>query len=127
TLQRNQFGFTVGGPIVKNRLFFFADYEGFRQLQRALNYDTLPTAAQRSGILPSTVTNPLTGAVYPANTPIPASSITPFAARVLADLPPTNLAGASNNYQALLLTRDYADKYDAKIDAQINSRMTGFL
>src|SRR3954468_3760190 len=43
TLQRNQFGFTVGGPIVKNRLFFFGDYEGFRQLQRTLNYASLPT------------------------------------------------------------------------------------
>jgi hypothetical protein len=127
TLQRNQFGGSVGGPFVKNRLFFFADYEGFRQLQRVLNFDSLPTAAERAGTLPVSVTNPLTGAVYAAGTTIPLSTINPFAFRVLNDLPATNLAGASNNYEALLLTRDYADKYDAKIDAQLNSTMTAFV
>ncbi|MBE7157671.1 MAG: carboxypeptidase regulatory-like domain-containing protein, partial [Rhodospirillales bacterium] len=124
TLQRNQFGGTVGGPIARNRLFFFADYEGFRQLQRTLNFDTLPTNAERNGILPVSVTNPLTGASYAAGSTIP---INPFAAQILNALPSPNLAGSSNNYEALLLTRDYADKYDAKIDAQINDRMTAFL
>ena len=41
-LQRNQFGATIGGPIIKNKLFFFGDYEGFRQLQRYLNFDSIP-------------------------------------------------------------------------------------
>ncbi|HTS29829.1 MAG TPA: TonB-dependent receptor, partial [Bryobacteraceae bacterium] len=71
TLQRNQFGTTIGGPFVKNKLFFFADYEGFRQLQRYLNFDSIPSMTDRQGILPVTVANPLTGAVYPANTQIP--------------------------------------------------------
>ena len=44
TLQRNQFGATIGGPIIKNKLFFFGDYEGFRQLQRYLNFDSIPSA-----------------------------------------------------------------------------------
>ena len=43
TLQRNQFGATIGGPIIKNKLFFFGDYEGYRQLQRYLNFDSIPT------------------------------------------------------------------------------------
>jgi hypothetical protein len=127
TLQRNQFGGTIGGPFIKNRLFFFTDYEGYRSLQRSLNYASLPTLADRAGILPNRVYNPLTGVSYPANTPIPASAITPFAQQVLNALPAPNLPGRPNNYQALLLTRDYYDKYDAKIDGQINSRMTGFL
>ena len=127
TLQRNQFGGTIGGPFIKNRLFFFADYEGFRQLQRALNYDSLPTLAERSGVLPVSVQNPLTGASYAAGSQIPVTALNPFAAQVLNGLPAPNGSGVSNNYLATLLTRDYGDKYDAKIDGQINERMTGFL
>ena len=127
TLQRNQFGATVGGPIVKNKLFFFADYEGFRQLQRYLNFDSIPSMTDRQGILPVSVVDPLTNVVYPANTQIPVAQLNPFAAAVLAGLPPTNGPGRSNNDEALLLIRDYGDKFDAKLDGQINDRMTAFL
>jgi hypothetical protein len=53
----------------------------------------------------------------------------PIAAAVLAALPATNTNGTSlsNNYEALLLIRDYSDKYDAKLDYQINDKMTMFL
>jgi hypothetical protein len=127
TLQRNQFGATVGGPIVRNKLFFFADYEGYRQLQRYLNFDSIPDATDRQGILPVSVVDPLNGVVYPANTQIPIAQLNPFAATVLSQLPPTNGPGRSNNDEALLLIRDYGDKFDAKLDGQINDRMTAFL
>lgn len=124
-LQRNQFGLTIGGPIIKNRLFFFGDYEGFRQLAKGLNFDTLPNLTDRSGILPVAVVNPLTGTVYAAGTQIPMTS---FARQVLSALPaPTSGPARGNDYAQLLLSRDYSDKYDAKVDGQINSRMTSFL
>jgi hypothetical protein len=124
SLQRNQFGTTIGGPIVKNKLFFFADYEGFRNLQKTLNFDSIPTLTDRSGVLPVAVVNPQTGTVYAAGTPIP---MTVFAQKVLSQLPAPNGAGRPNDYQALLLVRDYSDKYDVKLDDQINSKMSAYL
>src|SRR5215467_9997424 len=49
--KRNQFGGAVGGPIIKNRTFFFADYEGIRQSKGITAFDTVPSAATRAGNL----------------------------------------------------------------------------
>ena len=86
-LHRNQFGGTFGGPIIKNKVFFFTDYEGYRQLLHYNNFDTIPTVNDRNGILPVPVVDPLTGVVYKANTPIPIATLNPFAAAVLNQLP----------------------------------------
>ncbi|MGH9562239.1 MAG: carboxypeptidase-like regulatory domain-containing protein, partial [Terracidiphilus sp.] len=66
TFNRNQFGANSGGPILKDRLFFFLDYEGFRQTLRPLYVYTLPTQNEINGILVVPVVNPITGATYPA-------------------------------------------------------------
>jgi len=49
--KRNQFGGTIGGPIVKNHTFFFADYEGIRQSKGITTVATVPSAAARAGNL----------------------------------------------------------------------------
>jgi hypothetical protein len=129
TLQRNQFGATLGGPLIKNRLFFFVDYEGQRQLQNYLNFDTIPTLNDRSGILPVTVRDPLTGEVFKAGTQIPIATLNPFAAQVLNALPAPDNNGTSrsNDDEALLPLRDYYDKYDAKLDDHLSDKMSLFL
>lgn len=127
TLQRNQFGMTVGGPFVKNRVFFFGDYEGFRELSKTLQFGSIPSLSDRAGTLPVAVWNPLTGVVYPANTSIPVSATSSFARKVLADLPDPTGLGRSNNLQDLLLDRNYTDKFDGRVDGQLNSNVAGFL
>ncbi len=94
-LRRNQYGGVLGGPIVKNKAFFFGDFEGFRQNRKATAFSTLPTATQNAGILAVDIRDPRTGAVYPAGTAIP---MTAFARKVLGGLPAPNLPGAANNY-----------------------------
>ena len=126
TLHRNQFGLTVGGPIIKDKLFFFGDYEGYRQKQGYLNFYSVPSTSDRLGILPVTVVNPLTGVVYPAGQQIPVAQLNPFAAAALAGLAAPINTGRSNNLEETIPNKDYADKYDAKLDYQINSTMSLF-
>src|SRR5437773_11000575 len=103
-LRRNQYGGVLGGPIVRNKAFFFGDYEGFRQNRKNTVFSTLPTAAQNAGVLALDIRDPRTGAVYLAGTAIP---MTAFARKVLGGLPAPNLAGAANNYSiAQELTND---------------------
>jgi hypothetical protein len=123
-LIRNQFGFALGGPIVRDRTFFFGDFEGFRQIQKNLVYSNLPTLQQRQGILSVAVRNPLTGTTYAAGTPIP---LTPFAQRVLNELPAPNLTGvAGANYQELVLNRNFSNKYNVRVDHKFNDRFNIF-
>ncbi len=77
---RDQFGGVLGGPIKKNKAFFFADFEMFDQTRSQTASSTIATMAQRAGMLAVDVRNPLTGEVYPAGTPIP---MTAFARKVL--------------------------------------------
>jgi hypothetical protein len=62
-LRRNQFGYTLGGPVWKDHLFFFSDYQGTRQVQGAeTGAVTVPTAAERQGDFdPSTLTGTIDG------------------------------------------------------------------
>ena len=68
---RNQFGANFGGPILKDKLFFFVDYEGFRQTLKPLVVLTMPTQDEIKGILAVDVQDPLSpGTYYKAGTSI---------------------------------------------------------
>src|SRR5687768_3152680 len=116
TLDRHQFGGVFGGPIVRNRAFFFGDYEGLRQTRRATGFATIATPAQRQGILTVDVRDPRTGVTYPAGSAVP---MTEFARRVLSGLPDTNVAGTTNNYTTLQEFTADSNKGGVKVDVQL--------
>lgn len=124
-LVQNQFGAATGGPVIKNRLFYFADYEGFRQVTRQVAYASVPTSDQRQGRFAGPVRNPYTGELY-SDGVIPQSAITAFARKVMNDLPPTNLPGTSNNLQTMPRGSTQDDKGDARIDHYHSGRLTFF-
>jgi outer membrane receptor protein involved in Fe transport len=137
TFNRNQFGMNFGGPIVSNKLFFFLDYEGFRQTLRPLYVLTLPTQNELSGNLVVPVRNPVTGVVYPAGTPIPSGAINPLSAQILgyfqkfaAQLPQAGQSSTglnSNDYSAQIPFTDNSDKGNLRLDYQQNARSSWFL
>ncbi len=122
---QNQFGAAAGGPIIRNKLFLFGDYEGLRRITRTLTYATVPTAAQKSGNVGVPIVNPYTGDVY-ANGIIPPSLITPSAVTVLAALPLPNVNSVSNNFQSLPRGSINDNKGDFRIDFYANQKLTAF-
>ena len=126
-LQRNQFGGVVGGPIRRNKTFFFLSYEGFREVSRVPAFSSLPTMNDRIGLFDKPVRNPLTNETFAANTPIPTNKISPFALKVLSDLPRPTIAGRANNFQYSPRSKDFNDKADLKFDHHFNARLNTFV
>ena len=104
---QNQFGGNLGGPILKEKAYFFADYEGTRITRGVTRVTNIPTMDQRRGIFTTAVRDPLTGQPFPNNT-IPADRIDPTAAAILGLLPAPNQPGANN----FLRTPDLLDDSD---------------
>jgi hypothetical protein len=122
-LERDQFGFVVGGPIVRNRMFFFTDYEGFRQDRSTVAFSSIPDAQQRNGLLSVDVVDPRSGQLYRAGTAIP---MTDLARKVLSALPAPTSAGATNNYRQTVLSNTNWDKYNVKLDGKLSDRLSLF-
>jgi len=132
---RNQFGFNFGGPILRDKLFYFLDYEGFRQTLTPLNVLTLPTQNELNGVLVVPVRNPLTGTTYAAGTAIPTTAFDPLNAQVVnyfkkIALPQAGLASTglnSNDYSVEPPFTDNSDKGDLRVDYQQNASSSWFL
>lgn len=131
-LRYNQFGGNIGGPVLHNRLFFFFDYAGLRELDSTVLSATVPTAAERAGDFsaisaklydPATY-NPATGAISRfTNNVIPSYRIGDFAKKFLAYYPlPTKSNVAGTNYQRTDNGTNNYDSYLGRVDYAIGPR-----
>jgi Carboxypeptidase regulatory-like domain len=115
--KQNEFGGSLGGPIRKDKTFFFVNYEGQRLHQTQTQRFTVPTDAERAGNFQGTginVINPSTGMPFPNDT-IP--TIDPVAAAILAQVPhATNQSATSNNLLSTALSTMSVNQYNARID-----------
>lgn len=144
--KQNQFGGTIGGPIFKNKTFFFVDYQGTRVRQSETFVSTVPTAAERTGdfsdllgpggtgqIYDPLTTDPLTNArmAFPGNI-VPAcagstrrsttggSCLDPAALNVINLFPMPNIpgAGGANNFLDNPVASNSQDSFDIRVDHQ---------
>src|SRR5262249_54148977 len=115
TLRRNQFGGIADGPIVRNKTFFLASYEGTRERRQSAATTSVLTPAQRSGVFSTAITDPLSGAPFP-NRVIPQSRWDPVSVNIVNKyMPLPNLPG-SINYASATRSRITQDQYLTRID-----------
>jgi hypothetical protein len=124
TNKQNQFGGNLGGPIVRNRVFFFGDYEGTRIEQGVLRTGRVLTPAEKSGVFGGAIRDPLTGLPF-ANNTIPAGRIDPVAAKIVALLPNPNTTGG-NNFIRQPNVEDQSDRYLGRVDLHVTDNDTVF-
>jgi carboxypeptidase family protein/TonB-dependent receptor-like protein len=129
--ERNQFGGAVGGPVVRNRTFWFADYEGLRDLEGVPRVRQVPTAAEKAGLFSAAVVDPFTagrpefGRNAQGQWVIPRDRWDPVGAAIVALIPDPNVAG-STIYASTPVTDTRQDQFDVRIDHQITSKLTFF-
>jgi hypothetical protein len=137
----NQFGGTTGGPIAKNRTFFFGNYEGFRQRRESTNLTTVPTAAMMRGDFSRRVDGTPAPPIYdPATTrpnpngdglirdpfpgnQIPADRFNPVSLawqKALYGPNPPNRPGERQNYVNTTPVKDTQDQFTVRVDHKVS-------
>ena len=128
----HNFGTTIGGPIARNKLFFFFGYDNTTQNVAGVRTgDEVPTADQRMGDFSAyadTIYNPYsgnadgTGRVPFANKTIPASMLDPIALRIQDYIPAPNQPGTNNNFHSQASPPFDRAYYDSKLNYTVSSK-----
>jgi hypothetical protein len=123
----NQFGGRIGGPIVRNKLFFFFNYEGLRNIRGAFASGRTPTDAERSGVFTENIYDPLTGTstngytrtLFPDKT-IPKERMDKVALNLMSFWPKPNTTGV-NNFITNAPNTDALDQFNTRIDYNVTA------
>jgi hypothetical protein len=125
-LKQNQFGGVISGPIVKDRTFLMASYEGIRSIQQSVTTTSVLTAAEKTGDFSAysgTLRNPYTGANY-VNKQVPVNAVAQAIVNTYMPLP--NIAGTSNgtlnNYSGVQTGDQSSNQYLARIDHRFSDK-----
>ena len=106
----NQFGGTLGGPILRNKTFYFLNYEGFRRKAGITRITNVPTLNQRAGIFTDTAGNTIT---------VPVSTVS---AQIFNTLfPPPNLNDPAGNFISSPVQSDGTDQFLVKVDHHLRT------
>jgi hypothetical protein len=130
--ERNQYGGTLGGPLARDRTFFFADYQGQRQAIARTVSSTVPTLLQRQGIFTEAIGGRVPAIYDPATTVgssrtafaggvIAPARMDPIALALLQRYPLPSSSAVANNYNRTGNEVDDQDQWDARIDHKLSS------
>ncbi len=122
--QRNQFGFLLGGPVRRDRVFFSSSYEGTRQQQSVTRTARVPTAAEKGGDFSGSgvsIIDPLTQQPFPGSR-IPMQRLDLAGAAVAALYPNPNRPDPQANFVSTPVGRDGHDQWSGRADWQITAR-----
>jgi len=124
-LRRNQFGVAGGGPIKKDRTFFFGNYDGTRERRGLFRGARVPTPAEQAGDLSGlgkTIMDPVTRLPFPNNI-IPANRIDPISTGLAKYYDaPNNPSGTIQNYVANLSSKDDGDSFLVRVDHRLSGK-----
>ena len=132
----NDLGGRLGGPIKRNKTFFFVNYEGYYERAASTLVTTVPTLPERQGIFTGVthVYDPLTttasGSTYTRtefpNDVIPSNRWDPIAAQLVSAYPAPQTSALSNNYTTYPLKASNDNRGDVRIDHQISASQNLF-